>query len=312
MLTPPEVPGTGSRFFYRQELMLSTVQETSPLVAVVGRCAVLEYSEYTTGNHKVSCFNCTTIIFCSFQVRPTEIAESDVFVCESIYDEHKKQIRRNNQGIGLHKYSHSQLVTPDEVYHFKRAIAPVRVSAVEIAALQEQVKGMPPTITMDGHVVDIKMEPGEVLGMMEDSLDGGPPSVGSDMVATASPATTITHVSTPATTKGGKVKEKKSKLVTGYIMYSCEVRKDRAQNNPEYTFGEISRLVGNEWRSLPAYEKQIWEERASKMNEENALKFAEEHGCPSPAPAATTFFTAEPVLNQVSPVTHFCFRREKN
>lgn len=31
-MTPSEVPGTSSRSFYRQELMLSTVQDTSPTV----------------------------------------------------------------------------------------------------------------------------------------------------------------------------------------------------------------------------------------------------------------------------------------
>lgn len=62
-----------------------------------------------------------------FLVRPTEIAESDVFVCESIYDELKKLIRRNQQGTGLRKFTHSQLVTPDEMYHFKRPIAPIKV-----------------------------------------------------------------------------------------------------------------------------------------------------------------------------------------
>lgn len=49
-LTPPEVPGSGNRFFYRQELMMSTVRESSPIIAVVGRCAVLDYTEYTTSN----------------------------------------------------------------------------------------------------------------------------------------------------------------------------------------------------------------------------------------------------------------------
>ena len=37
-------------------------------------------------------------------VRPTEIAESDVFVCESTYDELKKQIRRNHPDSGLRKF----------------------------------------------------------------------------------------------------------------------------------------------------------------------------------------------------------------
>lgn len=42
------MPGTANRFFYRQELMQSTVIDTSPIIAIVGRCAVLDYREYTT------------------------------------------------------------------------------------------------------------------------------------------------------------------------------------------------------------------------------------------------------------------------
>lgn len=153
------------------------------------------------------------------------------------------------------------------------------------------------------------------LLLMDDSLDGGSPSIGSDIIPTSisSPAPVVltqTHqqhniqaiVSTPtmpATIKK-KEKEKKSKLVTGYILYSSEVRKDRAQSNPDCSFGDISRLVGNEWRSLPAFERQIWEEKAQKCNEENAIKFAEETGCSvSPAPAQS-FFTTEPLPNQVN------------
>lgn len=64
-------------------------------------------------------------------MRPTEIPESDVYVCESTYDESKKQIRKNVQGQGLRKFSHSQLVTPDEVYHLKTPITPIKVSETE-------------------------------------------------------------------------------------------------------------------------------------------------------------------------------------
>lgn len=48
LLTPPEVPGTVNRLFYRQEVLLSTIQETTSAVAIVGRCAVLDQSEYIT------------------------------------------------------------------------------------------------------------------------------------------------------------------------------------------------------------------------------------------------------------------------
>lgn len=37
-------------------------------------------------------------------------------------------IRRNIQGQGIRKFLHSQLVTPDEIYHFKNQFAPIKVS----------------------------------------------------------------------------------------------------------------------------------------------------------------------------------------
>ncbi|XP_050303913.1 protein polybromo-1 isoform X2 [Anthonomus grandis grandis] len=80
-------------------------------------------------------------------------------------------------------------------------------------------------------------------------------------------------------------KSNKSKVVTGYILYSREVRKQVVQNNPESKFGDISRIVGSEWKALAASEKQVWEERASKLNEETkAQLLAEQESCPSPAP----------------------------
>ncbi|CAG9839835.1 unnamed protein product [Diabrotica balteata] len=120
---------------------------------------------------------------------------------------------------------------------------------------------------------------------MEDSLDGGPPSVGSgEIPAVISNTPVSTPVSTPVPTS--KKKTNKNKVVTGYILYSREVRKQVVQNNPESTFGDISRIVGSEWKSLPTSEKQQWEEKASKLNEETkALSVLEQDQCGSPAVA---------------------------
>lgn len=75
-------------------------------------------------------------------------------------------------------------------------------------------------------------------------------------------------------------------MVTGYILYSRDVRKRIVQNNPDSNFGEISKIVGNEWRSLSAGEKQAWEEKASRINEDvKAQLLLEEQQCPSPVPA---------------------------
>lgn len=84
-------------------------------------------------------------------------------------------------------------------------------------------------------------------------------------------------------------------MVTGYILYSREVRKQVVQNNPESNFGEISRIVGNEWRSLPTSEKQAWEERASKLNEETKAMLLLDEQCASPAPPNPDTVRSQPV-----------------
>ncbi|KAG8222161.1 hypothetical protein J437_LFUL000742 [Ladona fulva] len=112
---------------------------------------------------------------------------------------------------------------------------------------------------------------GDPEGMlMDDSLDGGtgtgPPSVGSGDLPAPVP------IATP--TSGKKKASSKKQVVTGYILYSGDVRRGITAKYPDSSFGEISRIVGNEWRNLGAQEKQMYEEKAARMNEENAAKLA--------------------------------------
>ncbi|XP_002020207.2 protein polybromo-1 [Drosophila persimilis] len=219
LLPPSETtPALGKQFF-RQELLLTTVEEVSPVVGVVGRCAVLEYAEFINS-------------------RPTEIAESDVYICESVYDELKKAVRKLVAG-NMRKFQHSSAVTEDEIFYFKTPIKPAK---------------------------DVKSEIND-LSMLEDSMDGDTPSLSSDIAAMSSPAPSVN--STPLTSKVKAAKSAK-KCLTGYILYSSEVRKGICQSNPEASFGDISRMVGNEWKNLPSSVKQSWEDRASKQNEETA------------------------------------------
>lgn len=92
LLMPTEVPHTPTKLFYKQELFLSTVDGTHPIVAIVGKCAVLDYGEYIYS-------------------RPTEtIPEDDVYFCESFYDESKSLIKKFGQE-GLKKFNHTPAVT---------------------------------------------------------------------------------------------------------------------------------------------------------------------------------------------------------
>lgn len=80
----------------------------------------------------------------------------------------------------------------------------------------------------------------------EDSMDFSPPAMGSEGSATpvvSTPAAVSSVQSTPAPKKA---KTPGKKLVTGYILYSSEVRKSVAEKNPDKGFGEISRMVGTD------------------------------------------------------------------
>jgi protein polybromo-1 len=53
LLMPTEVPHTPTKLFYKQELFLSTVDGTHPIVAIVGKSAVLEYGEYICSKYLI-------------------------------------------------------------------------------------------------------------------------------------------------------------------------------------------------------------------------------------------------------------------
>lgn len=54
-----------------------------------------------------------------------------MFLCESIYDEMKKQIRKVVPG-NLKRFNHTQAVTTDEIFFFRRPINPPKVSSMGV------------------------------------------------------------------------------------------------------------------------------------------------------------------------------------
>lgn len=85
----------------------------------------------------------------------------------------------------------------------------------------------------------------------EDSMDFSPPMFGSsDSQSSFTPVTTSSSSTPIQTTPVPKKLKEKKKLVTGYILYSSEVRKSVAEKNPDKGFGEISRMVGTDVRTI--------------------------------------------------------------
>lgn len=47
--------------------------------------------------------------------------------------------------------------------------------------------------------------------------------------------------------------------MSGYILFSSEMRAVIKARHPDYSFGELSRLVGTEWRNLESSRKAEYE-----------------------------------------------------
>ncbi|XP_075689904.1 protein polybromo-1 isoform X3 [Rhinoderma darwinii] len=79
-----------------------------------------------------------------------------------------------------------------------------------------------------------------------------------------------TGKSTPKSGKNSTKKEggKRKINMSGYILFSSEMRAVIKAQHPDYSFGELSRLVGTEWRNLEATKKADYEERAAKVAEQ--------------------------------------------
>jgi HMG (high mobility group) box len=129
----------------------------------------------------------------------------------------------------------------------------------------------------------------DLLGIAEDSLDS---HVGSDHLQTsASPA--------PSSQTPGPLKGRRPKVITGYILYASARRKNVSVCNPDARFGEISRIIGNEWRSMELTERQVYEDRAGKINGANAEKYHLEFPNGAGAYEAPSILQREILPNQV-------------
>lgn len=67
--------------------------------------------------------------------------------------------------------------------------------------------------------------------------------------------------STPKSMKGLSKKEgsKRKINMSGYILFSSEMRAVIKAQHPDFSFGELSRLVGTEWRNLEGSRKAEYE-----------------------------------------------------
>ncbi|XP_042217828.1 protein polybromo-1-like isoform X3 [Homarus americanus] len=243
---------TGEHLFYKQEVYLTAGVETLPISDITGRCIVFDVKEYCT-------------------LRSTEIRETEVYICDSFLDEMIQRV--SSLMTGLRKFKHSNYVTQDEIYYFRKPLILQKFDP-SISFLKKQPQTyesspMTPRMDMD----------------YEDSMDGPPPSVAS--VDSGIIAGTPKSVKKPPTGKQFQQMTGK-KQMTGYILFAAEIRKSITLKNPSANFGEISRLVGIEWKRLTETDRKTHEDRAHQMNLESAERALSGNGPDSPQTPQST------------------------
>uniref|UniRef100_A0A4W3HMH9 Protein polybromo-1 n=1 Tax=Callorhinchus milii TaxID=7868 RepID=A0A4W3HMH9_CALMI len=165
---------------------------------------------------------CSVLSFKDYlSCRPTEVSESDVHVCESRYNETDKQMKKFK---GLKRFSLSAKVLDDEIYYFRKPIVPHKQ----------------PSPLLDKKIHDLEAKFAEFEEPDDDVEEGG--EEGAEVTPHTPP-------------QEGKRKTNPS----GYILFSSEMRAVIKAKHPDFSFGELSRLVGTEWRNLEAVKKAEYE-----------------------------------------------------
>ncbi|KAM3914468.1 protein polybromo-1 isoform 2-T2 [Leptodactylus fuscus] len=240
---PEETIHEPTKMFYKKEVFLSNLEETCPMTCILGKCAVLSFKDF------LSC-------------RPTEIPENDVLLCESRYNESDKQMKRFK---GLKRFSLSAKVVDDEIYYFRKPIVPQKE----------------PSPLLEKKIQDLEAKFAELEGADDDIEDMGDddgemleaPSLPQLQTPLSGELDLMQYTPQQSTPKSGKNSTKKEggkrKInMSGYILFSSEMRAVIKAQHPDYSFGELSRLVGTEWRNLEATKKADYEERAAKVAEQ--------------------------------------------
>ncbi|KAJ7316747.1 hypothetical protein JRQ81_002909 [Phrynocephalus forsythii] len=231
---PEETEHEPTKMFYKKEVFLSNLEETCPMTCILGKCAVLSFKDF------LSC-------------RPTEIPENDVLLCESRYNESDKQMKKFK---GQKRFSLSAKVVDDEIYYFRKPIVPQKEPSPLLEKKIQQLEAKFAELEGgDEEIEEMGEEEGEVTEAPAMPQIPTPLSNELDVMPYTPPQ------STPKSSKGSVKKEgsKRKINMSGYILFSSEMRAVIKAQHPDYSFGELSRLVGTEWRNLEATKKAEYE-----------------------------------------------------
>jgi len=279
-----------TRTFYLKELCLSSEESTNMFRDVIGKCVVMTLKDYQTS-------------------RPTETGEIDVYIFESRFSASDKTIKRmKNQK----SYQPPLKVVEDEIYHFSKPLDMAITSSDllqsmvndELVHRATEMKAVPKHENMDmgqqlvhnsaqyqqapplPALPDASVQPqaliqgnfGQVVTNFQPRTVFNPQTGITNYQLAPSPqfASTPDRTRPPSTSSASSTKRKtRGGHSTGYILFASYCHPRVRSEHPNLAFGEISKMVGEEWRNLDDDKKRNYEELAkeqtAKMEAEGKL-----------------------------------------
>uniref|UniRef100_A0A3Q1FDK6 Protein polybromo-1 n=1 Tax=Acanthochromis polyacanthus TaxID=80966 RepID=A0A3Q1FDK6_9TELE len=229
---PEETEHEPTKMFYKREVFLSHLEETLTMTCVIGKCMVSSFKDY------LSC-------------RPTEFSEDDILLCESRYIEAEKQMKKFK---GLKRFSYSSKVVEDEIYYFRKLMVPQKEASPFLDKKIDE---------LEVKLADLEDGDDDMDDIDDEEEAPETPSLPQMQTPLASDMDIMPYTPSQATpkVKGLSKKEgaKRKINMSGYILFSSEMRAVIKARHPDFSFGELSRLVGTEWRNLETTKKAEYE-----------------------------------------------------
>uniref|UniRef100_A0AC35TZZ5 Protein polybromo-1 n=1 Tax=Rhabditophanes sp. KR3021 TaxID=114890 RepID=A0AC35TZZ5_9BILA len=264
---PSEVVHDESRLFFTNEVIAVDQKDREVNCKdIVAKCAVLTLKQYETE-------------------RPTEISECDVFVCEvrvkgSDTTEGYCSLRPGTSKSGGKPNTNEDGFGKAEPMdlEYAKAIRKLKIYNLASTVIDEEIVTLKVPVTMERELSPLVLKtdtnlPAEVPDLnISDGHENVDVSI--DLNSIQIDDETKEKCKDPAWLSQQPKLNAKSK--SGYILFSAEIRKRVMADHPDEHFGQISRLVGAEWKTLTDYQKKTYEVRASYIAAERAKQEADD------------------------------------
>ncbi|CAF3919770.1 unnamed protein product [Adineta steineri] len=226
-------------------------------------------TQISLNNIKGKCSVLSLKHFCTHRL--TEVSESDVYVCESKYVVDDHSLRGLSKP--LKRISLSSKATADEIWTFRKELL-----------LKQDVPGGLFKLVDDSSTIDTEDQLNSILNGDEhhSNFDNNLNSSFSNRYNNNRKSNRRTSTSRPP---------------SGYLVFASDSRKRLVRDNPGIPFGEMSRIIGDQWRRLSVSEREKYEERARERAREQDTPIANNYVTHEPPPPPSLLPPSQRIVN---------------